>query len=107
MLTGAPAEPNLKYSTAMPLGVASPDKVDTRFGTLNFFDGLPTGFSYQCRTPLSIRLPERRRRRYPPNAPRATEVSTVLDGRGLISDYVRDAHKNGHHLVLTALLLVV
>ena len=41
MLTGAPAEPNLKYSTEMPPGVASPNRVDTRFGTLNFFDGFP------------------------------------------------------------------
>jgi hypothetical protein len=41
MLTGAPAEPNLKYSTEIPSGIASPDKVETRFGTLSFFDGFP------------------------------------------------------------------
>ena len=41
MLTGAPAKPDLKYSTPMPAGVASPDKVETRLGTLNFFDGFP------------------------------------------------------------------
>ena len=41
MLTGAPAEPNLKYSTPMAPGIASPDKVETRLGTLNFFDGFP------------------------------------------------------------------
>jgi hypothetical protein len=40
-LTGAPADPQYKYSTPMPPGVASPDKVETRFGTLNFFDGFP------------------------------------------------------------------
>ena len=40
-LTGAPASPDLKYSTPVPPGVASPDKVATRFGTLNFFDGFP------------------------------------------------------------------
>ncbi len=41
VLTGAPASPEYKYSTAMPPGVASPDKVETRLGTLNFFDGFP------------------------------------------------------------------
>jgi hypothetical protein len=40
-LTGPPAAPEYKYSTSMPPGVASPDKVETRFGTLNFFDGFP------------------------------------------------------------------
>lgn len=40
-LTGPPEFPNLKYSTAAPPGVASPDKVETRLGTLNFFDGFP------------------------------------------------------------------
>jgi len=40
-LAGAPADPQLKFSTPMPPGVASPDKVETRFGTLNFFDGFP------------------------------------------------------------------
>ncbi len=30
-----------KYSTQIPPGVASPDKVETRLGTLNFFDGVP------------------------------------------------------------------
>ena len=41
MLTGAPTEPNLKYSTERPPGVAAPDTVETRLGTLNFFDGFP------------------------------------------------------------------
>ena len=40
-LTDAPAAPAYKYSTPMPPGVASPDKVETRFGTLKFFDGFP------------------------------------------------------------------
>ena len=40
-LTGAPAAPQYKYSTAMPPGVISPDTVETRFGTLKFFDGFP------------------------------------------------------------------
>lgn len=30
-----------KYSTPMPPGVGSPDKVETRIGTLHFFDGFP------------------------------------------------------------------
>jgi len=40
-LSGTPADPQFKYSTPMPPGVASPDKVETRLGTLNFFDGFP------------------------------------------------------------------
>ena len=40
-LTGAPADPQFKYSTPMPPGVASPNRVETRFGTLNFIDGFP------------------------------------------------------------------
>jgi hypothetical protein len=28
MLTGAPADPDMKYSTPMPSGIAVPDKVD-------------------------------------------------------------------------------
>ncbi len=40
-LTGAPAAPEFKFSTPMPRGVASPDTVDTRFGALHFFDGVP------------------------------------------------------------------
>jgi hypothetical protein len=40
-LSGAPAAPEYKYSTPMPPGVASPDKVETRLGTLSFFDGFP------------------------------------------------------------------
>ncbi len=40
-LSGPAADPQLKFSTAMPSGVASPDRVETRIGTLNFFDGFP------------------------------------------------------------------
>jgi hypothetical protein len=40
-LTGPPANPKVKYSTPMPPGLASPDKVETRLGTLEFFDGFP------------------------------------------------------------------
>jgi len=40
-LTGAPADPQIKYSMSTPPRVASPDKVETRLGTLNFFDGFP------------------------------------------------------------------
>jgi hypothetical protein len=40
-LSGPPASPGLKYSTPMPPGVATPGKVETRLGTLNFFDGFP------------------------------------------------------------------
>jgi hypothetical protein len=40
-LTGAPAAPQFKFSTPIPPGVASPNTVDTRFGTLRFFDGVP------------------------------------------------------------------
>ncbi len=41
LLTGAPAAPEYKYSTPMPPGIAIPEKVETRLGTLNFFDGFP------------------------------------------------------------------
>ncbi|BFM39261.1 conserved hypothetical protein [Synechocystis sp. LKSZ1] len=40
-LTGDPANPKLKFSTPLPPGIASPAKVETRLGTLNFFDGFP------------------------------------------------------------------
>ena len=41
MLTGTPAEPNLKYSTATPPGVAIRDTLETRLGKLNFFGNFP------------------------------------------------------------------
>jgi hypothetical protein len=34
-------------TTPVPLGIACPDTVNTRFGTLNFFDGFPDGASVQ------------------------------------------------------------
>ncbi len=40
-VTGASAEQEYKYSTPMPPGIVSPNKVETRLGTLNFFDGFP------------------------------------------------------------------
>jgi len=40
-LSGPPAAPELKYSTPMPPGVASPDRIESRLGTLNLFDGFP------------------------------------------------------------------
>jgi hypothetical protein len=36
-----PREGQFKYSTPIPPGIASPDKVQTRLGTLHFFDGFP------------------------------------------------------------------
>jgi hypothetical protein len=41
--TAALAQPSatMKMSTEIAPGIASPDKVDTRLGTLNFFDGFP------------------------------------------------------------------
>jgi hypothetical protein len=40
-LSGPPADPQYKFSTAMPPGVAVPDNVDTRLGTLHFVGGCP------------------------------------------------------------------
>jgi hypothetical protein len=40
-LTGAPADPQYKYSTPRAPGVDSPSKVETWLGTLNFSDGFP------------------------------------------------------------------
>jgi hypothetical protein len=40
-LTGTSAAPEYTYSTPLPPGIAAPDKIDTRIGTLNFFDGFP------------------------------------------------------------------
>jgi hypothetical protein len=40
-LSGPAADSQFKFSTAMPSGVASPDRVETRQGMLNFFDGFP------------------------------------------------------------------
>jgi hypothetical protein len=40
-VSGRAAPPRMKMTTDMPPGIASPDKVETRLGTLNFFDGFP------------------------------------------------------------------
>jgi hypothetical protein len=40
-LVGAPAGSGMTYATPTPPGVAIPDKVETRFGTLKFFGGFP------------------------------------------------------------------
>jgi len=40
-LTGAPAAPEYKYSTPLPPGVATPDKLETSIGALNLNDGYP------------------------------------------------------------------
>lgn len=40
-LTGSPANPSFKFSTPLPPGIAMTERVDTRLGSLNFFDGFP------------------------------------------------------------------
>lgn len=37
----AQTAPKMEMTTDIPSGIASPDKVETRLGTLNFFDGFP------------------------------------------------------------------
>ena len=39
--SGSASAAEYKMSTPTPAGIASPDKVETRLGTLNFFDGFP------------------------------------------------------------------
>ncbi|MBV8330767.1 MAG: DUF1254 domain-containing protein [Verrucomicrobia bacterium] len=39
--SASPPAPEYKYSTPLAPGIASPDTVETRFGTLHFFDGFP------------------------------------------------------------------
>ncbi|MEN8801244.1 MAG: hypothetical protein ABF297_04620, partial [Thiogranum sp.] len=34
--------PKMKYSTDIPANVITPDKMETRLGTLEFIDGVPT-----------------------------------------------------------------
>jgi hypothetical protein len=41
MLNGSPANPECKFSTPSPPGVASPDTLESRFGALDFFEGVP------------------------------------------------------------------
>ena len=33
--------PKMKMTTEIPPGITTPDKIETRFGDLNFFDGVP------------------------------------------------------------------
>lgn len=47
-LTGCAQPPvNMKMTTAVPPGIAMPDRVDTRLGTLRFFDGFPDDASVE------------------------------------------------------------
>jgi len=39
--SGSASAADYKMSTPIPPGIAAPDKIDTRFGTLNFSDGFP------------------------------------------------------------------
>ena len=39
VLAGHATSPKMKMTTEIPPGIASPDKVETRLGTLNFFGG--------------------------------------------------------------------
>lgn len=41
MLEGPPAQPQFKFSTPMPPGIAAPAKIETRLGTLNLLSGTP------------------------------------------------------------------
>ena len=41
LATPAPAEPTPGYNTEIPAKVMTPDTVETRLGTLKFFDGRP------------------------------------------------------------------
>ena len=36
------AQPTPGYNTSIPEKIMTPDKVETRLGTLEFFDGIPT-----------------------------------------------------------------
>jgi len=40
-LNGSAAAPEFRYSTPIPSSIAAPNKVDTPFGELRFFDGVP------------------------------------------------------------------
>lgn len=43
----AQTQPKMKMTTEIPAGIAMPDKVDTRLGTLKFFDGFPDDASVE------------------------------------------------------------
>jgi len=42
LATSVQAEPpTMKMTTPVPPGIATPDRLETRIGTLNLFDGVP------------------------------------------------------------------
>ena len=43
----AQTPPTMKMTTEVPAGIAMPDKVETRLGTLKFFDGFPDDASVE------------------------------------------------------------
>ncbi len=45
--TQAQTAPKMKMTTDIPAGIETPDKVETRLGTLEFFDGFPTDASVE------------------------------------------------------------
>jgi hypothetical protein len=45
--SGTSTATQYKMTTAVPPGIVSPDKVETRLGTLNFFDGFPDNASVE------------------------------------------------------------
>jgi hypothetical protein len=47
MATVAAAAPPHKYTTPVPPGIAAPNEMPTRLGTLKFFDGVPDRASTQ------------------------------------------------------------
>ena len=47
-LSGTPTPPVRRFTTPMPPGVASPPSVETRFGRLSLFDGVPDASSTQA-----------------------------------------------------------
>ncbi len=53
MTTLAAQPPRLKMTTDIPASITAPDKVDTSIGTLNYFDGVPTGDTVDNRVRLS------------------------------------------------------
>lgn len=41
VMSSAPQTPKMKMTTDIPTDITVPDKVETRLGTLDFFDGFP------------------------------------------------------------------
>ena len=48
LLTGTPPAPAFRFSTPIPPGVAAPATVETRFGTMRLFDGVPDDASVRA-----------------------------------------------------------